>query len=169
MADLINPAGVQLVNSQTGVPEVVPHDSAQNALVSGSHNLQSGGSTNVVNTDGALVSLPNEQIPDAINSGYRLPQQSDIQEHNNETKYGEGAANTAEALAAGAARGVSFGTSDVVLTKSGLVTPETLDQLQQRHPVATDVGLFGSILGAPESGLVGAVGKLGHAVEDAAA
>src|ERR1700678_1199453 len=146
MADLINPAGVSLVNSQSGIPETIPHDQAQNALVSGSHNLIRGNSTNVISPDsGALVSLPNEQIPDAIQSGYRLPQSSDIQEHNNETKYGEGAKNTAEAFAAGAARGPSLGLSDVALTQSGLVSPETLDQLQQRHPIASTTGEFAGI------------------------
>src|ERR1700678_2947066 len=145
MSDLINPAGVNLVNAQSGVPELIPHDQAQNALVSGSHNLQAGQSVNVINPDNALVSLPSEQVPDALSSGYRLPQQSDIQEHNNETKYGEGAANTAEAFAAGAARGPSLGLSDVALRQSGLVSPETLDQLQQRHPISSTAGEFAGI------------------------
>lgn len=169
MADLINPAGVSLINTATNQPEIVPHENTQNALLSGSHNLQVGASTNVVNPDGALVSLPNEQISEALQSGYRLPQASDIHEHNNETKYGEGATNSAEAFAAGAARGPSLGLSDVALTKSGLVSPEALDQLQQRHPIASNIGEFGTILAAPESGLLGAVSKVGKAVEDAAA
>lgn len=166
MADLINLNGVNLVNAQSGVPENVPHDQAQQALVSGSHNLQSGGTTNVLNPDGALVSLPNEQIPDAINSGYKLPQASDIQEHNNETKYGEGAANSAEAFAAGAARGPSLGLSDVALTQSGLVSPETLDQLQQRHPLSSTAGEFAGILGTAG---VNPVGALGREVEESVA
>ena len=169
MADLINPAGIPLVNAQTNQQEVVPWDQSHQAVTSGTHNMQAGQSVNVVNPDGALVSLKSEDIPEALQSGYRLPQQADVHEYNNETKYGEGAANSAEAFAAGAARGPSLGLSDVALTKSGLVSPETLDQLQQRHPISSNVGEYGAILAAPEAGLLKGVGILGRATEEAAA
>ena len=159
MPNLLNTTGVPLVNAQSGQIEQVPHDQAHEALINGTHNLQSGGSTNIVDPEGALISLPNEQIPDAIQSGYRLPNTSDIQEHNNETQYGEGAKNSAEAFAAGAVRGPSLGLSDVALTQSGMVSPETLDQLEQRHPIASTAGEFTGIAATAGINPVGALGR----------
>src|SRR5580698_3784695 len=134
MADLINPAGVDLVNASTNQPETVPYDAAQQALTSGTHNLRSGQTTNVLNPDGALVSLPNEQIPDAISAGYKLPTQAHIEEHNNQQQYGEGTENELKAGAAAAARMGTFGLSDEALVRSGLVNPYTLEQLRERNP-----------------------------------
>jgi hypothetical protein len=42
--------------------------------------------------------------------------------------------------AAGAARGLTFGLSDVALTKSGLVEPETLRKLEEYNPTSSTVG-----------------------------
>lgn len=57
-----------------------------------------------------------------------------------ESKYGEGALNTIKAGAAGVARGLTFGLSDVALTKSGLVNPETLAGLEEHQPEASILG-----------------------------
>lgn len=167
MADTIDPSGLPLVNSTTNTTEQVPWDQAHQALTSGTHNLQTGQSVNVLNPDGALVSLPSEQIPDAIQSGYRIPGQAPINEFNNQQKYGEGAIPEAEAAAAAAARMATLGISDQALTKSGLVDPDTLKQLQERNPLSDVAGSIAGIF-TPGS-ITHGVTAAGTAVTDAAA
>lgn len=167
MADTIDPSGLPLVNATTNTVEPVPWDQAHQALTSGTHNLQTGQSVNVLNPDGALVSLPSEQIPDAIQAGYRVPGQAPITEFNNQQKYGEGIIPATEAAAAAAARMATFGISDQALTRSGLVDPNTLKQLQERNPLSDVTGSIAGVF-APGS-VVKGVGKVGAAVTDAAA
>lgn len=169
MADTINDTGIPLVNAQTNQIEPVPWDNAQTALSTGTHNLQTGTTVNVVNPDGALVSLPSEQIPDALQSGYKIPGQPIITEYNNQQQYGEGLGPEAKAAAASAARTATFGLSDVGLTKSGLVDPNTLKQLQERNPASDVAGSIGGIaasLAGPS--LVSGVAKAGETVAGAA-
>lgn len=166
MADTIDPSGLPLVNAQTNTPETVPWDQAHEALVSGSHNLQAGQSVNVLNPSGDLVSLPSEQIPDAIQSGYRIPGQAPITEYNNQQKYGEGALPAVEAGAASAARMATLGLSDQALTHSGLVDSNTLKQLQERNPLSDVAGSIAGVF-APGS-IIKGVGAAGAAVTDAA-
>lgn len=146
----------QLVNAQTNQVEDIGHDQAAQALQSGQYNLIKGQSTDVVDSSGKLVSLPNEQIPDALSSQeFRLPTSGDITEYQNEQKYGEGIVPTAEAAGAGLLRGATFNASDVALVKSGLTTPEALKQLAQRHEVVTPIseiaGAGAALALAPEA------------------
>ena len=171
MADLIDPSGVPLVDTATSQIVAIPHDQAQMALTGGTHNLAAGTQVNVINPDGTLVSLPSEQIPDALQSGYTMPSQAHVTEYNNQQKYGEGLAPELTAGAASAARTGTFGLSDVALTKSGLVNPDTLKQLQERNPGSDILGSVAGIAGSlalPIESAVGAVAKAGAAVTDAA-
>lgn len=52
----------------------------------------------------------------------------------------------AKAFAAGAARGATLGLSDLALTKSGAVTPNTLQTLREDHPGSTLAGEFAGVL-----------------------
>jgi hypothetical protein len=167
VADTINPSGLPLVNATTNTVEAVPWDQAHQALTSGTHNLQTGQTVNVLNPDGALVSLPSEQVPDAIESGYRVPTLAPITEYNNQQKYGEGSIPATEAAAAAAARMATFGISDQALTSSGIVEPNTLKQLQERNPLADVAGSIAGIF-TPGS-IVKGVSKAGAIVTDAAA
>jgi hypothetical protein len=70
-----------------------------------------------------------------------------------------------EAGAAGAARGVSLGLSDLALANiptdmkgTPLVSPEKLEQLKSEHPTASAAGEYGSLL-IPVAGEIGALGK----------
>jgi len=167
MADTINEVGLPLVNAATSQPEVVEWDQAHNALTSGTHNLQIGQTVNVLNPDGTLVSLPSEQVPEALQSGYSIPKQAHVTEFNNQKKYGEGIIPEVEAGAAAAARMGSFGLSDQALTKTGLVSPNTLKQLEERNPISDIVGSVAGVF-APGS-LVKGVARVGTAVTEAAA
>lgn len=165
MADLIDPGGVPLVDTATNQIVAVPHDQAQLALTGGTHNLAVGTQVNVVNPDGQLVSLPSEQIPDAISSGYKLPGQAAVTEYNNQQQYGEGLGPEAKAAAASAARMGTFGLSDLALTKTGLVNPDTLKQLEERNPASNiaggGLGLAAGLLGPEEISAVGKVAQYG--------
>ena len=72
---------------------------------------------------------------------------------------------TAGAL--GAARTLSFGLSDVALTKSGIFEPEELTKYREYNPTATGVGEFGSlalsVVPTGGIGLLGGAARIGGA------
>jgi hypothetical protein len=94
---------------------------------------------NLKNTVGDIVPVPQEQAQDALDSGFSQPTQQDLAAAANEAKYG-GAAGEAKAALAGAGRGATFGLSDQALTKTGLVSPETLKGLKEANPGASTAG-----------------------------
>lgn len=117
---------------------------------------------NVVDESGIIQSIPAEQLADAQKQGYRLASQQEVKEHFAQEKFGTGVVNPLAAAAAGAARGLSFGLSDIALTKSGLVEPETLKGLEKYQPAASLAGEVGGVAGSllvPVGPAVGAVGK----------
>lgn len=69
----------------------------------------------------------------------------------NEDAYG-GFTGALKAAALGTARGATLGLSDVALTKSGLVDPQTIKGLQEENPISSFAGELGS-LAIPGSGL----------------
>jgi hypothetical protein len=95
-----------------------------------------------------------------------------------EERYG-GTIGALKAAGLGAARSLSFGTSDQLFSRTGLVTPEELKGYEETNPTASTVGEVGGILGAviaPEAGILGAlsapvkaVSKLGSAITAGAA
>lgn len=154
----------QLVNTQTNLPEEIGHEQLGQALLSGSHNLIKGESLDVIDADGKLVSLPAEQIPEAIQSqSFRFPTSSDIQEYQKEQQYGEGLAPTSKAAGAGFLRGATMGLSDQALVRSGITTPETLSELSKRHEIVTPIsevaGAGAALLLAPEAEGIGIAAK----------
>lgn len=68
------------------------------------------------------------------------PVESQIAAHDAEQAQYGSAGQTALAGLAGAARGASFGASDQLLTRTGLVKPETLAGLSKANPIASTVG-----------------------------
>lgn len=87
----------------------------------------------VVSPDGEPGEIPAEQLSDAVEQGYRelTPEvQHELERHE---KYG-GALGAVGAAAAGGARGWTQGLSDLALTKTGLVEPGTLKDLEEEHP-----------------------------------
>lgn len=85
----------------------------------------------------------------------------DSQFTSDEDKYG-GASGMAKAAGLGALRGTTLGLSDVALTKSGLVNPETIKGLEEENPVSSIAGEAASFL-AP-TGAAGLIGKAGKVV-----
>lgn len=78
-----------------------------------------------------------------------------------------------KAFGAGAARGSTFGVSDIVLPKLGVTTSEALKERKEYYPGTSFAGELTGVLGssvlAPEFGAVGLVGKAGAATEGALA
>ncbi len=106
-----------------------------------------------------------DHIPDFIPEG---------QFQSDEDRFG-GLSGGIKAGLAGVARGATFGLSDVGLTKSGLVNPETLKGLQEENPTASFAGeLAGTVAPAlvgdeaSLANLPGLVTKGARAVEGAA-
>lgn len=101
---------------------------------------------------------------EASDSGIQFTPEASFEPQVDE-KYG-GASGEIKAALAGAARGATFGLSDLALTKTGLVDPETLEGLKQANPTASTLGEVGGTVGSfliPGGGAVGAVSKLAGA------
>jgi hypothetical protein len=163
----------QLVNTKTNQVEAVPQEAIQKALVSGTHNLVKGQELDMVNPDGEIFTIPSGSVKQALASGYNFSTTGQLTEAANEAKFGEGFANATKAAGAAAARTATLGLSDEALVKSGVVAPETLKELKERHPIASTIGdvagiAAGSALG---EGLLPVAGvlKAGKAVEGAVA
>lgn len=116
-------------------------------------------SVKVVSPDGQLGEIPAGQLSDATEQGYRVltPEvQSELDRHE---KYG-GALGMLGSAAAGGARGLSLGLSDLALTQSGLVEPQTLKDLKEENPgVSTVSEIAGNLV--PVVGELGLGAKLG--------
>lgn len=164
----------ELVNAQTNQVEQIPQDAVQQALSSGQYNLMKGQPFNVLDPDGKLISLPAEQVPEALHTaGYTIPTQAHITDFSNQQKYGEGVGNEIKAFGAGALRGATFGASDVALPAAGIESREALRERAHRNPISTTTGELAGAAGtmalAPELSPVGAVAEGGNAIADMAA
>jgi hypothetical protein len=149
-----------VLNYDTGQEEELPDAEAAAGVVNGSHALPSG-DVPVISPEGLPGTVPAEKAAEALRQGYRL-------ESARETQLREAAERPGTAFAAGAGRGATFGLSDLALTGTGLVKPETLETLKEANPNASVagevVGTAASLL-VPGGGAVGAVGKVGSLAE----
>lgn len=97
----------------------------------------------LIDPSGEIVEVSPEEASSALAQGYAPASPKQVEEFGKarafHEKYG-GAGGTALAGLAGAARGLTFGLSDVALTKSGAVEPATLEGLKEEHPIAEAVG-----------------------------
>lgn len=159
-----------LVNSQTNQIEEVPQDSLHQAVTSGQYNLVKGQPVNVINPDGQLVSLPAEQVPEALNSNFKFPTQSDITSYTNQQKY-ETPTEEAKTFGEGVASGATFGASREA---ENYILKNRAEQKarQETNPGLSTAGeltgAVGSAVLAPELSPVGAVSHLGQGVTEAA-
>lgn len=125
---------------------------------------------NVVDPNGALVSIPAEQFQDAVQEGFRPATPADLTEYKNQQQYGEGISNELKAFGAGAARGATFGASDIALPKLGVSTKEALKQRAERNPISTHAGeltgVGASLALAPEVSPAGLLARTGEATTE---
>lgn len=93
----------------------------------------------VKDTYGNLATMPKAQFQSGQARGYSLASDKEVDAWNNAIEYG-GAGNALKAAGAAALRAPTFGGSDWALTKTGLVSPETLKNLEEYQPGASFVG-----------------------------
>src|SRR3954454_3501165 len=72
----------KLFNTQTRLPEDVSSDQLNNALTSGTHAYELGEEVNVFDPSGNLVSMPTDQLKDALQEGYKVETQDQAQLRN---------------------------------------------------------------------------------------
>lgn len=159
---------MQLVNVKTGAPEDIPEGELGPTLAAGTHVAP--GAKALIDPDGKLVFSPLSDVPNDLQNGYAVPTQAQLNELSNQQKYGEGAGNVAKAALEGAARGATFGLSDVAERGLGISTPEAMRERRARNPVAATTGEIGGAIGsallAPELSPAGLLGKVGTGVAE---
>lgn len=107
---------------------------------------------NLVNPNGKLVGVPVDQVNAAMRNGYREETDEEYRSRWLRDTYG-GTGGEIAAGAAGAARGLTFGLSDQLLTKANIVDPEVLRTLEQQNPASSTVGeIAGAVLPSVVSG-----------------
>lgn len=113
----------------------------------------------MVDPTGGLVDASAADVAQLLRVGYRQASADEsakaAQDAANAERFG-GVAGALEAGAAGAARGLTFGLSDLALTKTGIVAPETLQALKEQQPIASAVGEIGSALATLPKAAAGA-------------
>jgi hypothetical protein len=128
---------------------------------------------NVFSPDGSAQNAPESMVQHLISHGYRVASPTEVQNVQDEDRYGSGVGNALKAAAAGAARGSTFGLSDQFLTGALGVDPHTLQALKTHQAFASAAGevagVAGSALLAPELSPVGMLGKAGQAVAEGVA
>lgn len=153
----------QLLNIATGKPEDIDPVDIPQRLAEATH-MGLGGDRPLVTPGGELHIVPFDQVHKALNMGYKVPNQEQLDHFAGEAKYG-GGANAAKAAGLGALRGASFGASDLVGGAVNTDYPEYAEAMKTYHPAATVggeiAGAIGSALLAPEASPAGLASKLG--------
>ncbi len=126
----------KLVNAQTGAIEDVPDDVAQQSLMSGGHQIPTGQQSVVVGEDGQRWEVDPAGAYEAMSQGLRLESDAERHTRTTEAQYG-GAAGTVAAGLTGFARGGTLGLSDLLLTQTGMASPEMLSGLREANPVVS--------------------------------
>ena len=123
------------------------------------NNLNDPNKISVYNAKGKFGTIDINDWEDAQSRGYSLAPEEVITDERNKIEQ-DSIGNEALAGLAGAARGLTFGISDQLLTKTDLVDPETLRKFREYSPTASIGGeIVGAIAPILLSGGAGAVAK----------
>ena len=173
-----------LVDIQTGQEVDVPDEQVPAALQSGQFGLDNRKRYNVVSPDGTSGSVAANELLSTLTKfkGFRMETGEESRQRVLQQEQG-GAAGQLGAVAAGVARGATFGLSDQFLVQSGAVSAQTLRDQKEANPgialggdiagIAAATVLTGGVLG-PEAGAAGAaraglnVGRVAGAAKGAA-
>lgn len=155
----------------------VPENQINDLVRSGNYTFEDGIDIPVRAPDGQLGTIPSSNAAKAFNAGFTWATATDKQldrqdklEAIKEKAFGQ---STTTALGMGAARGLTFGGSDVLIRageEAGVLPQGVVDaakETKERQPIASGIGEGGAILaGAVMSGgtsLAGTVGRAGNA------
>ncbi len=107
-------------------------------------------------SSGMVISVPEAELASAIDAGFVPTTAAETAKARTKEHYGE---MPIRAGLAGLARGATFGLSDVALTKSGMVAPESLAGLKEGNPAISStadiIGGIGSIAYGGPAALLG--------------
>lgn len=118
----------------------------------------------VKDPSGELGTIAHADLQKALDHGYVIPDNSEIQDHNDQLQFGSGLANPLKAFAESAAGTATFGVSRQLENATGLTTPEAQAARAKYNPTANTLGGVAGIL-AP-LGIEGAVAEKGLAAAD---
>lgn len=149
----------------------IPDEAVAAAVGSGQFGLHKSEEVPVIAPDGQRGTVSADKAGEAFRSGYQFETEAQRQEHAKEQQYGQGLAPL-QAGVEGAARGATFGLSDLLLSKSGLVDREGMAERQKRNPAAALTGELASAALLNPLGSLGigakVAGRLGAGVDTAA-
>lgn len=141
------------------IPAPQPPDSSPGTVA-----VNADGNVAMVDPGGTLVYVSQDEAQKAIDSGFRLPTQAESQEVGQREKYGQGLGNELRAGVEGAARGLTFGLSDVAL---GALDQEGTREREERNPMSAGLGEAAGV-GAGLLATGGASGAAGAGVRGVA-
>jgi hypothetical protein len=145
---------------EAGAP--IAADALPQAVAEGKARFQKGAKVFARNATGELVTIAPEDVG---HPGYSVLTPAQVQQAYNQKQYGEGVGNVAKAGAAGAARGLTLGASDAVLTGiGGEDTRRALKGLREANPITSTVSeVAGAAAPVLLSGGAGAAAEAGNA------
>jgi len=133
----------QLIHKRTGRPVEVSMQQLEEALRSREYQAPENATIDIYDPDiNKVRQVPLKDYLHYRSLGYVPPTEEQRKRAALEEKYDQ----PLVAGIAGAARGLTFGLSDLALTKLGLVDPETLKNLLEFNPTASAVGEYGAIV-----------------------
>ena len=137
---------MQVINVKTGKPEELDPVGITEGLASGTH-IPAGGQGVLFNPEGNLVFVPGEDVAENVYKyGYKVPNPDELRKAGRDFTYGTDTAQLQAGLA-GAARGGTFGISDLLAVKTGLTSPEHLSALKEYYPGTSIAGEIAGALG----------------------
>jgi hypothetical protein len=133
-----------LFDFERGEPTEVAEADVGQALATGRFGLPKGQDLPVIAPDGTPGTIPAAQAASALQAGYVYETEGARHERKLQQEYGEGTGTEVRAFAEGAARGATFGLSDVALTGLGA----DAEGLRERQARNTKAALGGEVVGA---------------------
>lgn len=128
------------------------------------------GPVNVINPNGDLVSIPGDQLEEALSAGYSKATDQHLHDYERAQKYGS-LGQQLKTAAEGALDAASFGTAGAATDFLGLTKPKDRQQRKEENPLSRmggqALGIIGSIAALPEAGAVGIMAKAGEAGAEA--
>lgn len=126
--------------------------------------IQQGWLVPLMNKEGIAEAIPYEQGQQYLQNGYALPNDAQLNDLLNRTKYSTGEQKT-KAFAEGVAKGLTGPAYSIIAPKTGLTTREEIKNREEYNPGLSTTGeIAGTIGGAlTGTGLPGLIGKAGTA------
>lgn len=162
IAEIVPPSASKYANvldKQSGtVLQASTPQEATLAAFSDNHEVDPNQIFNVKKYDGSVGSVKGSDLKEVLDSGeYKLESSEETQNRKDNEKYGD---KSIQAGALGAARGLTFGVSDIIAKESGAYTGDELRGIENANPVASIGGeVVGTLAPALFSGGTSLVAK----------